>query len=638
MLTKTNMAACSGDLSRLSWEDFCQCVRSVCPMFNISMLHDRQLEALYSFVNGEDVFVNLPTGYGKSVIFQMAPLVHVWMNENVSPNWWKKDAIILIVSPLLALMQDQVKKLTSLGLKAAYVGAEQQPEVLQDVEEGKFMFVFVSPESTLATERWRNALESDTYQTNLIGVAVDEVHCVTEWGTTGSNKNRTAFRLWYSRINEMRSLLNDIPFIALTATASQKSKERIFELLEFVSPKEISENPNKVNVRYCVQKLANSLPVIENFRCLIHELIHKGKGSTRTIIYCQTVKQCSHLFRMFELELGTSLYDGERSPKNRLVEMMHSGSPVSVKNHVLDQFGDNSKSLRILIATIAYGMGVNCKGVTRVIHFGPSKSIEAYMQESGRCGRNGEQSDALLLYNGINVKAADSDIKSYINATTCRRELLMKHFGVKTSNSENPTGHMCCDICAESCQCQGGNCDMDLHLPTVEDDIEQPRAISEEQTSELKQRLDDLRKTIVKDSIALKEQNQASIFGCPTKLLEFGTDQVQQVIDNAEHIFSISNVLKHVDIWQKKHAVSILKIFRSIFNDVEEPMSDSDSEDDYFEQSNDEWEELINDQSFMDLMNQSEWFVDSMLEDEPDKVDESAYPEFLDNVIGDVNL
>ena len=237
------------------------------------MLHDRQLEALYSFVNGEDVFVNLPTGYGKSLIFQMAPLVHVWMNENFSPVWWKKDPIILIVSPLLALMQDQVKKLTSLGLKAAYVGAEQEPAVLQDVEKGKFMFVFVSPESTLATERWRNALESDAYQMNLIGVAVDEVHCVTEWGTTGSNKNRGAFRLWYSRINEMRSLLNDMPFIALTATASQKSKERLFELLEFLSPKEISESPNKVNVRYCVQKLANCLPVIENFRCLIHELI-----------------------------------------------------------------------------------------------------------------------------------------------------------------------------------------------------------------------------------------------------------------------------------------------------------------------------------------------------------------------------
>ena len=137
----------------------------------------------------------------------------------------------------------------------------------------------------------------------------------------------------------------------------------------------------------------------------------------------------------------------------------------------------------------------------------------------------------------------------------------MKHFGVKTSHSESPTGHMCCDICAESCHCQGGNCDMDLHLPTVEDDVEQSRAISKEQTHELKQRLDALRKTIVKDSIALKEQNQASIFGCPTKLLEFGTDQVQQVIDNAEHIFSISNVLQYVGIWQKSMQYLSYKYF-----------------------------------------------------------------------------
>ena len=182
------MAACSGDLYCPSWEIFCQCVPSVCPMFNISMLHDRQLEPLYSFVNGEDVFVNLPTGYGKSLIFQMAPLIHVWMNENISPSCWKKDLIILIVSLLLALRQDQVKKLTSLGLKAAYGGAEQEPEVLQDIKEGKYMFVFVSPESMLATERWRNALESDTYQANLIGVAVDEVHCVTEWVQRGATK------------------------------------------------------------------------------------------------------------------------------------------------------------------------------------------------------------------------------------------------------------------------------------------------------------------------------------------------------------------------------------------------------------------------------------------------------------------
>ena len=160
--------------------------------------------------------------------------------------------------------------------------------------------------------------------------------------------------------------------------------------MELREPKEIVESPNKPNVCYAIQKLRNSLQVFENFRCLIDELKEKGIDSKRTIIYCQTVKQCAHLFRKFELELGSDIYDGEENPKNRLVEMLHSGSPESVKTHVLHHFSDNNTCLRILVATIAYGMGVNCKGVSRVIHFGPSKSIEAYLQESGRCGRDGE--------------------------------------------------------------------------------------------------------------------------------------------------------------------------------------------------------------------------------------------------------
>ena len=165
-----------------------------------------------------------------------------------------------------------------------FVGAEQEAALLQDVAEGKFMFVFISPESTLVLERWRNVLESSIYQRNLVGVAVDEVHCVTEWGTSASNKNCTAFHLWYCRLNKLRSLVKDVPFIALTATATLKTKERMFELLEFGSPKEICESPNKVNVQYPVQKLENSQSIIENFRCLVTELLHKGKGSTRTII------------------------------------------------------------------------------------------------------------------------------------------------------------------------------------------------------------------------------------------------------------------------------------------------------------------------------------------------------------------
>ena len=409
------MAANLENLSRPSLESFRLCVQSVCPMFNVSSLKEGQFQALYSFICGEEVFVNLPTGSGKSLIFQMAPLVHMWMHENVSAIHWKKNPVIIIISPLLALMQDQAKKLSSLGFKAAFVGPEQDPKILEDIERGNFTFVYLSPESALTTERWRNTLESEIYQESLIGVAVDEVHCVTEWGTSSNNKNRSAFRVWYSRLNEIKSLV-DVPFIALTATATQKTKDKIFDLLELRNPKQIAESPNKRNVRYTVQKLDKSLPIVENFRCLVNELKLKGKGTTRSIIYCQTVKQCAHLFRMFELELGLSMYDGEVDPRNRLVQMMHSGSPESVKSHVLEQFADSSKCLRILIATIAYGMGVNCKGVQRVIHFGPSKSIDAYLQESGRCGRDGKQSDAILLYNGINAKAADAEMKKYLES------------------------------------------------------------------------------------------------------------------------------------------------------------------------------------------------------------------------------
>jgi len=132
---------------------------------------------------------------------------------------------------------------------------------------------------------------------------------------------------------------------------------------------------------------------------------------------------------MFELELGLSMFDGE--VQMMLVQMMHSGSPESVKSHILEQFADSSKCLCILIATIAYGMGVNCKGVRQVIHFGPSKSLDAYLQESGRCGRDGEQSDAILLYNGINAKAADAKMKKYLESPTCHRQFLLKHFGVR---------------------------------------------------------------------------------------------------------------------------------------------------------------------------------------------------------------
>ena len=126
-------------------------------------------------------------------------------------------------------------------------------------------------------------LESKIHQESLISVAVDEVHCVTKWDTSSNNKNRLAFRLWYSRLNDIKSLI-DVPFIALTATATQKTKDKIFDLLELPNPNQTSDTPNKRNVRYAVQKLDKSLPIVLNFRCLVSKL-------KETYLFCMKLEE-----------------------------------------------------------------------------------------------------------------------------------------------------------------------------------------------------------------------------------------------------------------------------------------------------------------------------------------------------------
>ena len=130
------------------------------------------------------------------------------------------------------------------------------------------------------------------------------------------------------------------------------------------------------------------------------------------------------------------------------MELLHSATPRNVKEYVTSQLSAATNHLRVLIATIAYGMGVNRQGLSRVIHFGPPKSVQADLQESGRCGRGGEQSDAILLYNGIDLKLSDAGMKEYVKADSCRRKLLLKHFDIPHP-ANLPIGDNCCDSCSQ---------------------------------------------------------------------------------------------------------------------------------------------------------------------------------------------
>ena len=148
-------------------------------------------------------------------------------------------------------MEYQVNMLNSLGLKAAFVSCDQDFSTIQEIEAGRFMFVFISPEAAL--EKFRYLFETTVRKDNLIGVEVDKLHCVTQWEASGSNKKRLAFRVWYSQVNQIRSMVDDILFTALTATVTKHTKHRIFELLELEKPTEIAASPDKSNIHYSVQ-------------------------------------------------------------------------------------------------------------------------------------------------------------------------------------------------------------------------------------------------------------------------------------------------------------------------------------------------------------------------------------------------
>jgi len=361
----------------------------------------------------------------------------------------------------------------------------------------------------------------------------------------------------------------------------------------------------------------------------------------RTIIYCQTILQCSTLYNFITQELGEHLYkDRIFNPKRRIVEMMHSQTPNSVKDHILEQFSKTDGHLRVLIATIAYGMGVNCKGVRRVIHLGPSKTIEAYIQESGRCGRQGENSYAILLFTGALLREIDDSMRDYIRSQgVCRRETLLKHFSGRGDSNYKPRGHQCCDWCAENCKCQVDHCDMDLNLPTTEskEEILQSRNVSEEQKKLLTRKLMRLHKEIVAEV-----SNISKHVTYPTTLMQFGDIQIEQVIQHCDKLFSTQDILHFVEIWHKKHAQMVLNLLKEVFGDIE---CDSDDDDSTETDSDDEsitnsfiMNAIANDKSFLSLMDHSEWELDSMSMGELDSQlieaeDEPMIPNIIHEII-----
>ncbi|WP_395063765.1 ATP-dependent DNA helicase RecQ [Flavobacterium sp.] len=327
-----------------------------------------QEEVIASVLSGKDTFVLMPTGGGKSITFQVPAMM--------------MDGICLVISPLIALMKDQVANLHNRGIKAiALTGGIHQDEIidlLDNCEFGNFKFLYVSPErlqNDWILERIKNL------PVNLI--AVDEAHCVSQWGHD--------FRPAYLKISKLKEYFPKIPFLALTASATKRVQEDIIAQLELEKPAVFTKSFARENLAYMVFNVEDKLHLME-------QILKKNKQPS--IIYVTNRKACTDTVRQLQsLGFSSTYYHGGLSSKEK-------------DNHMKLWMDEK---VQIMVATNAFGMGIDKANVKTVLHLHIPPNLENYYQEAGRAGRNGEKAFAVLLTNPSDVIHVESQFLSILS-------------------------------------------------------------------------------------------------------------------------------------------------------------------------------------------------------------------------------
>ena len=402
----------------------------------------------------------------------------------------------------------------------------------------------------------------------------------------------------------------------MTATATEDARETIFEVLLMKDPHIVTESPNKANISYVVQYMGKNASLAEYLSWISNEVKDCGSAATRTIIYTQTIKQCAVVYSTLKTLLGDKIYSSEeRNPKTVLLEMLHSCSPQSNKEHILASFQSDQGSIRILVATIAFGMGVDCKQVHRTVHFGPAKNVECYMQESGRAGRDGAQSTAFLLYQGMQLMHVDKDMKDYVKSKECRRKHLLSYFDMACPPLD--LLHLCCDNCSVSCKCGLEDCKpLCYPLSAAEEPNDVPhqeRNVSFEERKKIETKLGNYHKLLLTNLSKRDASGKLKYFTHPKFILGFSELQIQQVLDHCAHLFSIADICRFVEIWDLQHAFKIHGILQEMFGDLEDTDIGSDDEmsDEEGEFIGSDWNDLALDDEManmvLDNLSFSQW-------------------------------
>ncbi|WP_042722266.1 ATP-dependent DNA helicase RecQ [Flavobacterium sp. B17] len=329
---------------------------------------DSQEAIIDSVINEKDTLVLLPTGAGKSLCYQLPALL--------------KEGTCLIISPLLALMKDQVGQLKSRGIEAEYLSSELDEYDAEGIydrcKEGLTKMLYISPER-LTNKQFLQNIE----EIQMSFIAVDEAHCISEWGQD--------FRPSYQNIKEFRKNNPKIPCLALTATATPKVLEEIKSKLELKTPQVFQKSFRRDNIRIFTEEVSDKFQKI-------YDILKFTRQSG--IIYVRTRRETELLCEFLQ--------------KNQLknVDFFHAGLTVKEKN--AKQMIWNNSDSHVLISTNAFGMGIDKDNVRFVIHYSPAPSIENYYQEIGRSGRDGQESFAFLLWDKQELSNFDDILKNQI--------------------------------------------------------------------------------------------------------------------------------------------------------------------------------------------------------------------------------
>ncbi|MDI9818594.1 MULTISPECIES: DNA helicase RecQ [unclassified Legionella] len=382
--------------------------------FGFDAFRPPQEEIINDLINGSDLLVLMPTGGGKSLCYQIPALV--------------RKGVAIVVSPLIALMEDQVTALKLQGIQAAYynssLSSDEARQVLARLHNNELDLLYIAPERLMSS----SFLER-LYDCTLSLFAIDEAHCISQWGHD--------FRPEYATLGALKTHFPQVPIIALTATADQQTRQDIIKKLNY-NPKQFIASFNRPNIHYSVITKNNPFRQLNQFL--------ETQSQQSGIIYCGTRKEVERLAAKLQ----------EQTIKARAY---HAGLCYEERRQVQTLFRHDR--IDIVVATLAFGMGIDKSNVRFIVHYDVPKNIESYYQETGRAGRDGLPALALLLYDPADSAKLRGRIATIANenqqrvetsklnhmlafaeATYCRRQILLRYFD---EFNDKPCNN--CDVC-----------------------------------------------------------------------------------------------------------------------------------------------------------------------------------------------